>query len=62
MGVWGVSLGEPWQPAGSVTNVMALLKRDGGYDVMHAVLNFIAWERSGCFSNYISLQLLQKEV
>lgn len=42
------------QPAGSVTNVMALLKRDGGYDVMHAVLNFIAWERSGCFSDYIN--------
>ena len=42
------------QPAGSVTNVMALLKRDGGYDVIHAVLNFIAWEGSGCFSDYIN--------
>jgi hypothetical protein len=52
------------QPAGSVTNVMALLKRDGGYDVMHAVLNFIAWEKSGCFSNYISQPAIvtQKEV
>ena len=31
---------------------MALLKRDGGSDVMHAVLNFIAWPRSDCFSHY----------
>lgn len=45
-GVWGSFCG--WD----VTNVMALLKRDGGSDVMHAVLNFIAWPRSDCFSHY----------
>jgi hypothetical protein len=42
------------QPAGSITNVMALLKRDGGYDVMHAVLNFIAWARSDSFCDHIN--------
>ena len=51
------------QRAGTVTNVMALLKRYGGCDVMHAVMNFIAWARSDCFSQYKNWRtLLQNEV